>query len=128
MANEIKMTVQLTYENGQLKYTYQPGTMQMPQAAQGMLNQTVTINTTASETVSVAALGVPGLTIMQSMEATTTGNYITYGMATSTGGVQLNNKLTAKSIAVLRYASSTASLRAQANTAAVNVQFVTFEA
>lgn len=128
MANEIKLTTQLAYENGQLKDTYNPGTVQLPQATQGMLNQTVTINTSASETISVAALGTPGLTVMQSMEATTTGNYLTYGMATSTGGVQLNNKLPPKSIAILHYASSTASLRAKANTAAVNLQIRVYEA
>ncbi len=122
MANEFKLTTQLTYANGQLKHTYQPGTLQLPQATQGFDSKVVTINTSAEENVTFD-LTTEGLCYMQSLEATTTGSYVSWGALSSTGGLGTPIcRLYPKEVHVLHF-NPNATLRMQAVGAAVNVLF-----
>lgn len=86
MANEIRLTQSIVYENGQLKYTYSPGTLQLPQATQGYKVLTVTA-TSLAQLVSTTEI-TPGFTIIQNLAPTTTGTGIDWGVtASTTGGI-----------------------------------------
>lgn len=125
MADELSVNLQLTYSNGSASNTFAPGAVKLPQATQGLNKRIVTINTSAEETVSFADITTPSLVTMRSMEATSTGNFITYG-PDSTGMVAFG-RLGPKDIHVLRLSSTGPTLKAQADTAAVNVEFTAYE-
>ena len=124
MADEFKFTYQLTYENGQQKFQYQPNQFKLPQTTQGVQVDTVTATTADAD----LSLGVttPGRVILQSLEATTTGNFVTVSTKTSTGGSLKTGRLNPKDFFSL-YMNSTSTLRVQADTANVNIQVIAFE-
>ena len=125
MADEIKLNINLTVTNGQFKQQFQPGQLSLPQATQGYDGPVVTVNTSAEETITFGNLTTPSLVVIQSLEATTTGNFVTYG-PDSTGMVALS-RLSPKDIHIIRLTSTGPTLKAQADTAAVNVRFQAFE-
>lgn len=130
MANEFKVTATLTYTNGQLKYTYQPGTVQLPQGTQGFIQETITA-TSADTAISTTGLTTPSLMILQSLEPTTTGQAVDYSAQTSTGGIgNPTGTLNPKDIHILRL-NSTSTLRVQNAGAAAgntNLHLILFEA
>jgi len=126
MANEIKLTRTIVYENGKLKYTYSPGTSNIPQATQGYADKTITATT--AEADYTWTVGTPGLVIIRSLEATSTGNDVNWGIKTSTGGI--NNQATLKPLQenVTTIATSTCILRYNTSAGSVNVQIIEFNA
>jgi len=124
MADEIKINKTITYVNGQLKYTYAPGTLSLPQATRGYVDQTVTA--TSVEADVTITVGSPGLCILRSLEATTTGVGVIWG---TTAGLQF--LLAPKRDAQFQFATSTGVLAVQtegAVAASVKVQVLCFEA
>ena len=122
MANEIKITRTINYENGQLKYTYSPGTANLPQTTRGYYDQTVTA--TSAEADYAVTVGQPGITILRNLEPTTTGLTVNWG---TTEGIIF--RLPPKQEAVFQLASSTGVVAMQiAGAAAGNVlvQFLMF--
>ena len=127
MANEIKITKSITYENGTLKFQYSPGTINLPQATKGIHVQTVTM-TTAEADVAVTTLGTPGMCLLRNLEATTTGKTWNYGLKSSTGGIPVYNKLTPKQLGQFTYGTSAMVLRGKAASGTLQVEIITFEA
>lgn len=127
MANEIKLTRTISYENGTLKYTYSPGSVNLPQATKGYTDKTVSV-TSAESDLSLTELGTPGICILRSLESTTTGLTIQWGPKTSTGGILPIGRLTPKQEAMITVATSTCVIRWK-NTAAgtLSVQVLGFE-
>ena len=125
MANEFKITQNMTYERGQVKDIYQPTQFQLPQTTQGFLSKVVTVTTSTAD-LSLTGVTTPGRFILQSLEATTTGNFVTWGPKTSTGGLLPLGKLGPKDSAML-YMNSTTTIRWAADTASVNVLVKCYE-
>ena len=125
-ANAFKVSKTITYENGQLKYTYQPGSVNLPQATQGYTDKTVSV-TTAEADLSLSELGTPGRCILRNLEATTTGNYVTWGPKTSTGGIETIGRVPPKDETQIIVATSTCVIRWQASAGTVGVQVLCFE-
>ena len=88
MANEIRLTTNIVYENGTLKHTFQPGTINLPQAAKGINVQTITATT--AEADHAPGVTTQGLMVLHSLEATTTGSILNWGIKTSTGGIAVS--------------------------------------
>ena len=128
MADEIKITLALVYQNGQLKHQYNPGQLKLPQATAGVEQQTWAVGTSEEDISLSGNLTATGFTILQSLEATTTGNFVTYGAKSSTGGIgNPLGKLGPKQIHMFTL-NSTSTLRAKADTAGVNVAVTIFDA
>ena len=124
MANELKITKTINYESGTLKYMYSPGTIQLPQATRGYVDQTVSVTSVEANVAMTAA--VSGMCFLRSLEATTTGNAVVWG---STAG--LSFALLPKRTAEFTFASSATVLAMQtqgAIAATVRVQVLMFEA
>lgn len=124
MASELKITKTINYESGALKYMYSPGTIQLPQATRGYVDQTVSV--TSAEADYAITLASPGMCFLRSLEATTTGTGVIYG---TTEG--LIYKLAPKRTAEFQFATSTGVLAMQTEGAAavvVRVQVLAFEA
>jgi hypothetical protein len=108
MADEIKINKSITYQNGQLKYTYAPGTISQPQATRGYHDQTVSV--TSAEADYAVTVAQPGVCCLRNLEATTTGKTVLWGttegllfrlppkqdaqfqLATSTGVIAMKNE------------------------------------
>lgn len=127
MANELKVTLSIQYENGTLKRQYTPGTINLPQATKGELLQTITA-TTAEADVSVSTLGTPGFCVLRNLESTTTGKTFNWGLKSSTGGIPQYHKLPPKSVAAFTYGTSGMVLRGKAASGTLQVEIDTFEA
>ena len=127
MANEIKLTPSIVYENGTIKRTYQPGTLNLPQATKGVLDQTVTA-TSAEADIAVASLGTPGICFMHNLESTTTGKTWLWGLKSSTGGIPTYFRLPPKQAAIVNYGTSAMVIRGKGLAAgSFQVSIVTFE-
>lgn len=123
-ADAIKISKTVTYVNGQLKYNYSPGVINIPQATRGYNDRTVSV-TSAEADYAVTVAG-HGITLLRSLEATTTGNSVIWG---STEGLLF--VLPPKRDAQFQFASSTGVLAMQtqgAVAATVYVQICEFEA
>lgn len=127
MSNELRITKSVTYQNGTAKYTYSPGTVNLPQATKGYLIQTINA-TTAEADVSLASLGTPGLCLLRNLESTTTGKTWNYGLKSSTGGIPVYNKLPPKSLGQFTYGTSAMVLRGKAASGTLTIEIITFEA
>lgn len=88
MANEIKLSASIVYENGTLKNTWNPGTINLPQATKGLNVQTITATT--AEADHAVTVGTQGKIVLHSLEATTTGNTLNWCVKSSTGGIATN--------------------------------------
>lgn len=126
MASEFKISKTITYENGKLKYSYTPGTIQLPQASQGYSDKTVSV-TTAEADLDLSDLGTPGHLVLRNLEATTTGNSVTWGPKTSTGGIETCGSLDPTAESQITVASSTVTIRWKATAGTVNIQALAFE-
>ena len=130
MANELKVTTSVVYENGQLKYTHSPGTLQLPQAAAGYSTQVVTA-TSAEAAVTLAGITAPGMLVLQSLEATTTGTAVDFGVTSTTGGMGNPFGTLEPRSQVVTNLNSTSTLRVKNEGAAagnVDVLVIAFEA
>lgn len=128
MADEFTLQYSLSYAKGQAIAKITPGSLKFPQATQGFFQSIQTINTTAEENVAFTNLTTPSMLVLQSMEATTTGNFVVYGPnSTAYGGLVPLGRLGPRDIHHLRLTSTGPTLRMQANTAAVNVAIYAFE-
>ena len=128
MADEFTLQYSLSYAKGQAIAKVTPGSLKFPQATQGFFQSIVTINTSAEENIAFTNLTTPSMLVLQSMEATTTGNFVVYGPnSTAYGGLVPIGRLGPKDIHHLRLTSTGPTLRMQANTAAVNVAVTAFE-
>jgi len=127
MANEIKVTKSVVYENGTLKWQYSPGTINLPQATKGFHVQTITA-TTAEADVAFSGLGTPGLCLLRNLESTTTGKTLNYGWKSSTGGLVKYGKLTPKDLGQVRYGTSDMVIRYKAASGTLQVEIIHFEA
>jgi hypothetical protein len=125
MADELQVQVNVTYSNGSASNSFTPGTVKLPQVTQGMNKYIVTVNSSAEETISFSDVTTPSMVHMRSMEATSTGNFVTYG-PDSTGMIAFG-QLGPKDVHVLRLTSTGPTLKAQADTAAVNIEITAYE-
>ena len=123
MANEIKISKTITYENGQLKYTYAPGTINQPQTTRGYNDRTISV--TSVEADYDVTTVTPGITCLRNLEATTTGKTVVWG---TTAGLLF--RLPPKQDAQFQLASSTGIIAMQnegALAGTVYVQMIVFE-
>lgn len=127
MAENLKITLQLVYENGTLKEQYQPGTVGLPQATKGVHTQTIS-HTTAEADVSVGTLGTPGYCVLHNLESSTTGKTLNWGLKSSTGGIPQYFKLPPKSMSVVCYGTSAMVIRAKAASGTLQSLIKTYEA
>lgn len=110
MANEFKLSYSLVYENGNLKRTFQPGSLLFPQSAKGLAENSISATTTVA-TVSIGNLTTPGRAIFFNTEATTTGKTWRFAFASSTGGMPIQySSLKPRELAEVYYGSSTMSI------------------
>ena len=123
MADEIKISKTISYTNGQLKYNYSPGTVNVSQVTRGYKDQTVSV--TSAEADYAITATAQGFSQLRNLEATTTGKTIVYG--TTLG---LLFRLPPKQTAEFQFAS-TASVLAMKTEGAVAgtvlVQYLVFE-
>ena len=77
MADEIKINKTIAYQNGQLKYTYSPGAINLPQATRGYIDKTIAVTSAEQDITGVVAS--PGLTLLRNLAATTTGTAVVWG-------------------------------------------------
>jgi len=126
MANEIKLTQTITYENGKLKYTYATGSANIPQATQGYADATVALTT--AEADHTWTVTTPGLVLLRSLEATSTGNDVSWGIKTSTGGINNQHLLKPLQTNICTIATSTCVLRYAAAAGTINLQVLEFNA
>lgn len=122
-ANAIKISKTIVYENGTLKHTYSPGTINLPQTGQGYTDRTVSVTSVEAD-YAVTVTG-HGHACLRNLAATTTGIAVRWG---TTEGLLF--RLPAKSDAQFQFATSTGVLAMQTEGAAagpVYVQFLMFE-
>jgi hypothetical protein len=123
MANEIKVSKTISYENGTLKYSYAPGVANISQATRGYRDQTVSV--TSAEADYAVTATAQGFSQLKNLESTTTGKTIVWG---TTAG--LSFRLPPKQTAEFQFASTTSVLAMKtegAVSATVFVQYLVFE-
>ena len=82
MADEIKLSVQLTYAKGSAAATFYPGSINISQAAQGGHFPIASVTTTASA-ISFGSVGTPGIVVGRNLD--TTNSLLVGPTTTSTG-------------------------------------------
>ena len=115
MADELSLQIVATLTNGELDVRFAPGAKQYDQTTQGSIDQVVTVNTSAAETISFGDISTPGFCFVRNLDPS---NYVTLS---STGGAF--SRVEAGEIGGWRLDPSM-TLSAQADTAACKVQFV----
>jgi len=127
MANEIKATVQVNYQNGFLKDPFAPGSIGISQTALGCHRPTVIVNTSAYEAVPFGDISTPGICFGRNLDSS---NYVTVGMSTSAASTAVNPFATieAKEPFFLRLHSGVKTkLKWKANSAAVKMDLHVLE-
>lgn len=123
MANELQITKTVTYTNGQLRYTYSPGSIMLPQTNRGYSDKTVSVTSVESDVV--IDVGSQGYTFLRSLEATSSGKTIVWG---TTQGLVF--RLPPKACAEFCFATSAGNLAMKTEGAiagTVKVQVLMFE-
>lgn len=123
MADEIKISKTIAYQNGQLKYSYSPGAINLPQATRGYIDKTIAVTSAEQDITGVAT--APGITLLRNLAATTTGTAVVWG---TTAG--LSFRLPAKEDAQFSFATSAGVLAIKTEGAVAGgayVQFLQFE-
>lgn len=117
MADEIKVTIKASLENGSLKDSFNPGQLSIDQAASGAHCPVIDVGT-SEEVISFGDVGSnQGVTIFANLDAT---NYVDIGPESAGAMVPLI-RLKAGEQAVMRLKPGI-TVRAQANTASVQLQ------
>lgn len=127
MANEIRITNNIVYENGTLKRQYTPGNINLPQATKGKMEQTITA-TTAETDVTIIGIGNQGLMYLHNLESTTTGKTLNWGIKSSTNGLPDFWQLKPKQIAMVNFGSTADVVRYKAASGTLQFDLVIFEA
>lgn len=123
MADEIKISKTITYANGQLKYTYSPGTVSLPQTTRAYVDQTVSV--TSAEADYAVTVVAQGYSLLRNLEATSTGKTIVWG---TTAGLLF--RLPPKAMAEFQFATTTSVLSMKnegALAGTVKVQYLCFD-
>lgn len=113
MANEIAVNVSANVSNGNLKFTFSPGTVYVDQAAVGGPTPGQVVVGTTEETISLAELTTYGWVFIQNLDST---NFVEWGFSAGVYG----GKLEPGEVALFRLKHG-ASLRMKADTAACKV-------
>ena len=121
MANEIQINVAVQVRNGFLIDQFNPGMLQVDQAAVGR-GGSVQIIGTSEEVVSFGDVATNGYCILRNLDET---NYVTYGPE-DTGAMVTLGKLNPGEFAILRIAP-TVVMRALADTADVKLEVRLYE-
>lgn len=118
MANELSIILRGTLANGNLNSQFNPGTVQVTQAAQGLHAPTVSVGT-SEEDLDIGDLGAStvGYLFMRNLDTT---NYVQWGPK-SGGAMVAVGRLKAGEVACLRVEPSV-TIRWVANTATCLVQ------
>jgi len=130
MADEFTCTFNIRLQNGVYKDSYNPGQVQIDQAAIGKSDQILSIGT-SEEDVTLGDISTEGVCILQNMDTT---NYVSWGKKDGSGNMQAIGRLkaapsaTEPSFPAIFTFEPGATLRMQANTAACNVRVIVFEA
>ncbi len=123
MADELKLLIQMTAENGTFKDTFTPGTVNIDQAAQGFNGPVVTVGTTY-EVLPIGDVATEGFLIGQNLDTT---NFVTMAASTGAGATQHPyQKAKAGEPFALRL-DPTVTIRWKADTSVVNVQVKLYE-
>lgn len=123
MANEITLTTRLQLDNGNLKLDRNPGRRQYTQTTARQSSGVQTIGTGAHEALGVGAdIGTAGYAFFQNLDAT---NFVQIGIDDG-GTFEPFAKLTAGQIAIVPL--NTKAVYAQADTAAVELEWIILEA
>jgi len=117
MANEINISLGVQVTNGFFKYQFQPGQIQIDQAAPGRGGHVQEIGTD-EETIDFGDVETEGYWILRNLDPT---NYVEYGPQIGTGSAELCCKLKAGEPAFLRVKPGSV-WRAKADTAALLLQ------
>jgi hypothetical protein len=122
MANELKVTLGMTYENGKLKDTIASETINVTQTTQGFEGKVVIVGNSAEEDLALGDIATNGFIYLKNLDTT---NYVTYGP--KSGGVMVGfGKLKAGEATILRM-NTGVTLRWQANAANVKVLVKAYE-
>ena len=122
MANEITALAKFTLDNGSLKYTSNPGSIQIDQTTARMFASVVTVGTT-EEVVAFGDVAAPRVCVMQNLDAT---NYCEWG-PTDSGAMVVAGRLRPSSIASQFEIDPGITLRMKANTSACDVLVIVTE-
>lgn len=121
MANEIKVNLSVQVDNGKFSQQFNPGRIQISQAAQGYHGPIVTIGTT-EEAIPTGDVGTLGIFCGRNLDD---ANYVTAGPSTG-GAMYPYQRIEAGESFVLRLEPGI-TMKWKANTAAVKVQQLLFE-
>ena len=123
MANELKLLIQMTAENGDWKDSFSPGVINIDQAAQGFHGPIVTVGTTY-QLFQTGDVSTPGLFVGRNLDA---ANFVTLAASTGAGATQHDyQEIKAGEPFALRFSPS-AVIRWKADTLAVKVQVKLYE-
>ena len=122
MANEITALAKFTLDNGSLKYTSNPGSIQIDQTTARMFASVVTVGTT-EEVVTFGDVSAPRVCVMQNLDAT---NHCEWG-PTSSGAMVVAGRLRPASVASQFEIDPGITLRMKANTSACDVLVIVTE-
>jgi len=96
MADEIKLSVQLSLTKGSLKDNFNPGQISLDQTNQGLLSTVVSVGT-SEEDLSVGDISTLGILVLQNLGT----NFVEYGPK-SGGSMVAYGKIEPGEVAVLR--------------------------
>lgn len=129
MADEFTCTFNIRLQNGVYKDSYNPGQVQIDQAAVGKSDQILTIGT-SEEDVTLVDVSTEGVCVLQNMDTT---NYVSWGKKDASGNMQAIGRLPAAPSAtepgfpaIFKFEPG-ATLRMQANTANCKVRVIVWE-
>jgi len=114
MANEINISLGVQVTNGFFKHQFQPGQIQVTQAAPGRGGHAQLIGT-SEEAIDFGDVSTEGYLILRNLDA---ANFVTYGPQVGTGDAELGLKLEAGEVAIFRITPGSV-WRAKADTGAV---------
>ena len=122
MANEITALAKFALDNGSLKYTSNPGSIQIDQTTARMFASVVTVGTT-EEVVTFGDVSAPRVCVMQNLDAT---NHCEWG-PTSSGAMVVAGRLRPASVASQFEIDPGITLRMKADTSACDVLVIVTE-
>lgn len=122
MANELKISLSATLNNGFLQESFSPGSLSVDQAVRGSHASTVSVGT-SEEDLPVGDVATLGYLFLRNIDTT---NYVTYGPK-SGGSMVAFGRIRAGEVAMIRLEPGI-TLRWIANTAAVKVKALLLEA
>lgn len=122
MADEIQVSLQVTVENGNDKYTFRPGAQKLDQAAVGRYESIQNIGTSEESITSFGDISGAnqGICIVQNLDNT---NFVELGFATTNYPIKVSNN----DIHTFRF-NGDVDLYLKADTAACNVRIIVLEA